>query len=233
MCWKNHNSMKKFFALIIMTLCCCTNCGSNGSQNSTDTTGDDSSAASGEVKLHVIDASRYTVGEIKLSSIAEGKPAQIALGTISDGTLLGSINQIEMSGDYIFILDIQSSSVSMFSNDGTFIRKIGRCGRGPGEYVNLSGMAIDSLQQLVYILAAIPNQSQHGKIHNFFCFCFPQKGWFSYLKIIDGKLFGNCHDMSNKEIRLSPILIIRFWVETWKKLTDWILQVSLSHPDVR
>lgn len=187
MCWKNHNSMKKFFALIIMTLCCCTNCGSNGSQNSTDTTGDDSSAASVEVKLHVIDASRYSVGEIKLSSIAEGKPAQIALGTISDGTLLGSINQIEMSGDYIFILDIQSSSVSMFSNDGTFIRKIGRCGRGPGEFVNLAGMAVDSLQQLVYILSSrkLTCYDFNGKLVKEV----PQKGWFSYLKIIDGKLF--------------------------------------------
>lgn len=55
--------------------------------------------------------------------------------------VFGAINYIAIgTDDQIFVSDWQIPIVRMYDSDGTFLRKIGREGRGPGEYSVIMGL---------------------------------------------------------------------------------------------
>ena len=67
----------------------------------------------------------------------------VKLQTTSE-SLIGDIDKILFGRDRIIIIEkLQRKSALLFTNDGKFIRKIGKEGNGPGEYVNLRDIAID------------------------------------------------------------------------------------------
>ena len=72
--------------------------------------------------------------------------------------LAGNILKIEMSDYYIFIATL--GAVYKFNRTGSFIQKIGRMGKGPGEYPQINSIQIDQSQKLVNIF---PGKTQ-GKI---------------------------------------------------------------------
>lgn len=58
-----------------------------------------------------------------------------------DEYIFGEINGIAVGKNgRIFVADYQVPIIRMYDKDGTFIRNIGRKGRGPGEYLRISGM---------------------------------------------------------------------------------------------
>ncbi len=68
--------------------------------------------------------------------------------------LIGRIDKIIYYKSKYFILDqLQSKSVFVFSEEGKFIRKIGKTGKGPGEYDEPNDIAIDpsSDRILIYV----------------------------------------------------------------------------------
>lgn len=70
----------------------------------------------------------------------------------SDNCLIENIDKVMISQDTLFVVDRTRKTVFTFSaNDGEFINKISRAGRGPGEYVELSDC--DIWQGLIYILS--------------------------------------------------------------------------------
>lgn len=74
----------------------------------------------------------------------------IPLETNSEN-LLKRINQIEFSNNYIFISDFDR--LIQFDREGNFIRQIGANGRGPGEYIHVSGFYLDEKEKKVYVKA--------------------------------------------------------------------------------
>ncbi len=66
--------------------------------------------------------------------------------------LIGNIDEIKIKNDTVFVLDKKiSKSLFIFDKSGKFIRKIGKLGRGPGEYERLSSFSIDRTRNQILI----------------------------------------------------------------------------------
>ncbi len=74
----------------------------------------------------------------------------IPLETLGDA-LIGEIDKLEMDDSHIVILDKRMRTVWLFGIDGKFIRKIGRLGNGPKEYVSLDDMCFDKEKGTIWI----------------------------------------------------------------------------------
>lgn len=86
---------------------------------------------------------------IPLSSI--GKELEYIPLETTPSSLIRKINQIFFSDSYIFISDFHK--LFQFDRNGKFIRQVGANGRGPGEYINVSGFCIDKKKEKIYIIA--------------------------------------------------------------------------------
>lgn len=88
------------------------------------------------------------------SSINEfvcGESKYICLDS-SENCLIEKIDKVMISQDTLFVMDRSRRTVFVFSaNDGRFINKISKTGRGPGEYIDLSDC--DIWHGLIYILS--------------------------------------------------------------------------------
>jgi hypothetical protein len=63
---------------------------------------------------------------------------------IEDKDFFSRIDKLIIHGEYIYILDVWSvNSLLVFDKKGTFVRKIGSKGNGPGEYLRLYDFDID------------------------------------------------------------------------------------------
>lgn len=66
----------------------------------------------------------------------------IKLETV-DESIIGKIDKIEMDDKYIYILDRRAAkTLFVFEKNGKFVRKIGKKGKGPGEYGNIYDFVI-------------------------------------------------------------------------------------------
>jgi hypothetical protein len=66
--------------------------------------------------------------------------------------MIGKIDKMIVTEDYIIIFDMEfSKAVLVFSRDGKFVRKIGKQGRGIGEYARLSDVGIDRQEKLIIL----------------------------------------------------------------------------------
>lgn len=74
----------------------------------------------------------------------------IPLETVGDA-LIGEIDKLEMDDSHIVILDKRMRAVWLFGTDGKYIRRIGRLGNGPKEYVSLDDMCFDKENGTVWI----------------------------------------------------------------------------------
>jgi hypothetical protein len=70
-----------------------------------------------------------------------------------ENCLIGQIDQIHVTNDELYILDSRfAKSLFVFTKKGEFIRKIGKVGRGPGEYTNPGTFKINDQKKEIYIL---------------------------------------------------------------------------------
>ena len=71
----------------------------------------------------------------------------------NDNSLLGDIGKVITTDSLIFIMDDSfAKSIYCFTDDGRFLHKIGKAGRGPGEYNSLDDFVVDEKNQLVKLL---------------------------------------------------------------------------------
>lgn len=63
-----------------------------------------------------------------------------------------SIDKVKILNDTIFIMDMTTRSVYIFSPEGKFLGKVCRPGRGPEEYLGAVDFDIDSFERLIFIL---------------------------------------------------------------------------------
>jgi len=57
--------------------------------------------------------------------------------------LLGEISDLHFQNNIYYVYDRQTNSIYLFNEKGSFLNKISKYGRGPGEYVNLNSFFID------------------------------------------------------------------------------------------
>ncbi|MDR1699907.1 MAG: 6-bladed beta-propeller [Lachnoclostridium sp.] len=81
----------------------------------------------------------------------------VILGTAPEA-LLSEILAIDIHDDYIYVVDNFRTTVFVFSRNGEFLTKIGRQGRGPGEYVNILAFCIDRDNDEMLIATDRPNK---------------------------------------------------------------------------
>nr|WP_319512062.1 6-bladed beta-propeller [uncultured Draconibacterium sp.] len=86
--------------------------------------------------------------EVKLSEFAS--EAKIIQFENIPEAMLGEVEDIELTKDYIFVKFWQHP-VLQFSHDGKYIRYIGQRGNGPGEYGTCMKLSIDEKNEKVYI----------------------------------------------------------------------------------
>lgn len=89
--------------------------------------------------------------QVKLSEIA-GDVKIIQLENIPEA-MLGNVEDIEFTNDYIFVKFWQHP-VLQFARNGKFIRNIGAKGSGPGEYGTCMKMSVDEKNKKIYIHTA-------------------------------------------------------------------------------
>ncbi len=69
--------------------------------------------------------------------------------------MLSKILRIEYYEDHYYILDLNQNAVLVFDAGGKFVRKIGRLGKGHGEYLSVSDFTIDREGKRVVILGGM------------------------------------------------------------------------------
>lgn len=99
-------------------------------------------------------------GTVSLSEIADS--IQYIILKEKPGNYINGKIAVKLSKNYLFVLDLDG--IKQFSLDGTFIRKIGKKGKGPQEYLHISDFAIDEINYLIYILSV---QTKQILIYNF------------------------------------------------------------------
>lgn len=101
--------------------------------------------------LHQIDV--YTafknVKAYKLSTVAEDIE-YIPLERTSECIISGGISKICISSEDIFVFDF--NLCYRFNRQGKFRNRVGRIGRGPGECNRPTDIAVDTINQWVYLL---------------------------------------------------------------------------------
>lgn len=69
---------------------------------------------------------------------------------------LGRIQRFVATEKFFFVFD--NRDISQFSRSGKYVRKIGKMGRGPGEYPGMRDFAVDESTQRLFILANFTRQ---------------------------------------------------------------------------
>ena len=62
---------------------------------------------------------------------------------MEENSIIGEISKIELTDNYIFILDKKSMSILMYDRAGRFLRNIGSMGQSPEEYLSISSFYIN------------------------------------------------------------------------------------------
>ena len=98
----------------------------------------------GHKDLQVIKINPETKNKIRLSNLID-TCYTVTLET-NKSNLIGSIDEIKIYGDRIYVLDKKiSKEVFVFDIQGDYIGKIGQKGHGPGEYPKPDGFEIDKI----------------------------------------------------------------------------------------
>jgi hypothetical protein len=80
----------------------------------------------------------------------------------TSNSLLSRIQLIALTSKYIFPWD--SRAIYQFDRSGNFIRKIGKNGKGPGEYQLVRDIVADESKSLLYVL---PNSTRNILVYDF------------------------------------------------------------------
>lgn len=101
-----------------------------------------------EQAIKVINADSDQSDSVRLSNIASNVD-KVQLET-NEASLITRIQDIKKTDEYIFVNDA-GTRVLQFDSAGMFVKQIGNSGKGPGEYLGINSLAIDSQNNLVYV----------------------------------------------------------------------------------
>ena len=89
------------------------------------------------------------VKSLPLSDIATD--VEIVPLEITDSSLIGSITNIYVGEQFIWLQQFKDQSVYRFSRDGKFVNQINKQGNGPGEYIYLKNFFVDEDKRELYL----------------------------------------------------------------------------------
>lgn len=95
--------------------------------------------------------------EILLSDFVESIE-YIKLETLPD-CMIGFPLQLIIRERYIYVLDLLQQAVCVFDNEGSYITKLDKQGRGPGEYENIAPIVVDVNEEFLAMATYTSNGS--------------------------------------------------------------------------
>jgi hypothetical protein len=69
-------------------------------------------------------------------------------------SMIGAVSKLVATDSMLCVLDKRSKAVLLFDTEGRFLTKVGKVGRGPGEYTSISDCAIASEGETINVLDA-------------------------------------------------------------------------------
>ncbi len=183
------------YILIILHISCIR----NGQKKDTDS----------NVKYEVNIDGLANQGMAKISSYFKSvKP--IFLET-SEDCLIKYIDAIQITSNYIFILDRKSHSLYSFDKEGKFMGKIGKVGPGPGEFSDVSDFSIDNQNQIIYMLDKdnyrINSYKYTGEYISTISLAEKMKWKSGHIQFVDGKIFLDYGFLGPPSEKETPLLV--------------------------
>lgn len=144
---------------------------------------------------YIFDLDKTPIEDTILLSSFVNSIIPIPLETKEDN-LMGFVSSLQTTDLYIFVSDNSASNgLFMFAKDGTFIKKIGRFGQGPGEYLAIHDFTIDEVCHWVYVLDYEANKVL---VYDFLTGNFirdisvrHEQYMYDYIQLADSMLWGN------------------------------------------
>lgn len=133
---------------------------------------------------------------IEMSSLFDKENVDvIALDTIFDEALIGSMDKIAFCDDFLLVLDAYvAKKLLVFDKKGQFIRQLGSIGQGPSEYVFPRDFTYDTDSGIVYVLDF---DSQKINLYHIasgeFIKSMPCPTGISNIQYYDGLIYGNTY----------------------------------------
>lgn len=98
---------------------------------------------------------------------------RVIIGDVAgaDEYVFGQISGLVVDGvGQIYVADTQANEIRVFSSEGAFLRRLGREGEGPGEFRNISGLALapDGLAALDGSVGRVTVFSEAGEVERTF-----------------------------------------------------------------
>jgi hypothetical protein len=143
----------------------------------------------------------------------------------TDESLIGRITEVQVSDGKIFVFDIDHAGLFVFNMDGKFIRRIGREGQGPGEYVFLSNFTVDEAKHEIYLLDAgrkriIIYDIETGKYLKHISMSHISEKTFSHcIQYSEGRLYADANAKSGSE---EDYLLYEIDLQTGKCKNPWL-----------
>jgi hypothetical protein len=139
---KNLNLIFQLRLLFVLILVICLSCKEKGQKEKSDTN-----------SFYTIPLSEIIKNqrEVKLSEFAVD--VEIIQLENTKKALIGNINDIKLTKEYIFVKSSGIQPITQFTREGKYIGNIGAIGRGPGEYDFCRTFSINEKNELIYIQA--------------------------------------------------------------------------------
>ena len=102
-----------------------------------------------EVQTIDISNLKQTGQRLRLSEIATD--IEYVKLEITEESILDYNFWVQVSENYIIIYHYNMKQVLLFSRDGKYLRKIGRSGKGPSEYIKVAYFAIDDEEEIIIL----------------------------------------------------------------------------------
>ena len=93
--------------------------------------------------IQEVDFSKGITNEKQVDLSSVGKSISYIPLETKQGSYIGSLSQIIISTKFIATIDKSNKKVLLFSANGEFLKQIGTNGKGPGEFIHASSIAIN------------------------------------------------------------------------------------------
>ncbi|WP_244895719.1 6-bladed beta-propeller [Bacteroides stercorirosoris] len=178
--------------------------------------------------IFIADLDSMSTSEFKYSDLYE-KVTAIALD--NKDAILTEISKMLVYKDKLYLLDRKAQGLYAFQKDGSFVRKFGNLGVGPGEYVSCRDFTINTDAGEIYIYDMIKNRIY---IYDIVLGSYKkniqvdQSISIDYINYNGGYLYAVQASNRNEKKENTYYLLYQIDVESGKKIAQWLDAASYN-----